>query len=108
MRLKTAKNRVYELLEKYPAARNCDKVLTTCYWWEYQKYLLAYNEETKQWAAPLRNIPKLDSEDKLSRIRRKIQNAEGRFYPTDPKVAEKRGINMENWRQWASQRNDTL
>ena len=113
MHLRTAKNRVYSLLEKYPKARDDDKILTAWYWWTYQQQLLVYVEgvkgpDGKGWAAPLHNISKLDSEDKLSRIRRKIQNEEGRFFPTDPKVAEKRGINMEHWRQWAATRKDHL
>lgn len=107
MELKNAKKRVYAILEKHPKARDDDKYLVAYYWIEYQSNLL-WRDEGGHWQVPLSNILKLDSEDKLSRIRRKIQNEEGRFWPTLEEVAQKRGIAMEKWRQWANQKRDTL
>lgn len=111
MEPKNAKKKVYAILEEYPQARNDDKCLVACYWARYQAHLLEQktNEAGEIYlVVPLKNILKLDSEDKLSRIRRKIQNEEGRFWPTVEHVAQKRGIAMEHWRQWAAQKNDTL
>jgi hypothetical protein len=103
-----AKQRVYDILKNHPQTRDCDKTLTVFYWWKFQRSLLVHNSKDDKWYVPLSNVPKLDSEDKISRIRRKIQNTEGRFFPTQARVARKRGVNMEHWRKWAAQRNDTL
>lgn len=107
MNIQTAKERVYAILKAYPLARNDDKVLTLYYWRDYQRELLT-QDEAGHYHTSLLNILKLESEDKLSRLRRKIQNTEGRFLPTNKDVAIKRGISMEKWHAFGAQRNDTL
>jgi len=57
---------------------------------------------------PLANLKLMTPSDSITRCRRKIQNEENRFWPTDPKVAKARNINMESWREWANMKRDTL
>ena len=106
MRINKTKNRVYKILEKYPETRNSDGKLTAYYWYEFEKELLDLKDG--EWIAHLKNLSRLTSESKLGRIRRKIQNEEGRFWPTVESIAKKRKLNMVEWKQWSLTRKDTL
>lgn len=40
------------------------------------------------------------TQDNVKRVRAKIQNEEGKYLPTDPKVRKARRINEEKWNEW--------
>jgi hypothetical protein len=99
------KDRVYLLLEMYPETRNCDATLTAKYWMKHERKLLRLGEIV---TVPLIHLPYMTPQDAISRVRRKIQNEENRFWPTDPNVAKRRNINMESWKEWARVKQDCL
>ena len=84
-KLKTVKERVEYLLEKYPDARNSDLYLTILYLrkftplGKYIKYI------------PYRVIKEYDGIfESIRRARQYIQNTMGKYPPTDPEVLAKR------------------
>lgn len=92
-RLRTVKERVEYLLEKYPDARNSDLYLTILYLrrftelGRYIKYI------------PYDVIKKYDGVfETVRRTRQKIQE-EGRFLPTDPDVLRRRKKLAEKFRR---------
>ena len=87
-RLKEYKSRVYGILEKYPETRDCDKVLTAKYIEVYHPDLLL--ETNDGLSLPLTNLTKLPPLDSILRNRRIIQNEEGEFPPSDPKITKMR------------------
>ena len=87
-RLKEYKSRVYGILEKYPETRDCDKVLTAKYIEVYHPDLLL--ETNDGLSLPLTNLTKLPPLDSILRNRRIIQNEEGEFPPSDPKIIKMR------------------
>ena len=86
--LKEYKPRVYGILEKYPETRDCDKVLTAKYIELFHSELLL--ETSRGLSLPLINWTKLPPLDTILRNRRVIQNQEGKFLPSDPKIAKMR------------------
>jgi len=94
-KLRTVKDRVEFLLQKYPPTRNNDFYLTLLYLKYFDNIPLPYIE----WD----HIVKATTPETVSRCRRKIQNDENRFLPTDPKVRRQRKIAEEIYRQWAVQ-----
>ena len=81
---KTVKARVEYILRKYPEARNDDRYLWLMYVREFDdlgKYI-SY--------VPYGVLKKAVSFGTLVRVRRKLQNDEGKYLPTDPDVIRKR------------------
>ena len=92
-KLRTVKERVEYLLERYPNARNSDLYLTILYlrkFTELGKYIKYI---------PYEVIKKYDGIfESIRRSRQKIQE-EGRFLPTDPDVLKRRRRLAEKFRK---------
>lgn len=94
---KALKTMVEECLRNMPETRNSDIVLMLAIWRRYfpQRIRKGASGEEGVW---LRDIIDLPREDNIKRVRAKF-NAEGKYYPTDWKVAKARGIKEDEWRQ---------
>ena len=92
--IKTLKQKVIEVLKKYPETRNDDILLTTQIW---REFYWSHLEDDK---IALRDLHKVPREDHVKRIRAKIQNEEGLYLPTSWIVAKKRNINEDVWREY--------
>lgn len=86
----TVKGNVEKLLERNPDSRNSDKYLIYLYVHEVLGVPITY----EQW----QKISGVSFES-IRRVRQKIQE-EGRYLPTDPEVARKRGRNQEEIRNY--------
>jgi len=84
-KLKTVKERVEWLLENFPETRNDDLYLTILYWRYFDKKMSKYIKYI-----PYEVIKQAIRPETIRRIRQKIQNEEGKYLPTDPKVLKKR------------------
>ena len=78
---RTAKQQVLHLLKNQPQARNNDFYLQ----WLWLRTFAKVNLPWLQWERFLKYSGKLET---VRRVRQKIQNEEGRFLPTDPKIRE--------------------
>ena len=83
-KLKTIKERVEYLLERYPEARNDDFYLYILYVRHFEPELSKYIEYI-----PFELIKRSTRFESVRRARQLIQ-AEGRYLPTDPKILRKR------------------
>ena len=97
MALKTYKDKVKVILEKYEKARNNDGTLLAFYIWEYMPHMIGKDQDGEP-CIRLSNIKHLPPIENLRRSRQIIQNDLGLFPPTDPKVCKARKIKEENWR----------
>lgn len=88
--LKTLKEQVEYVLEKFDIARNSDKYLTWRVW------VIFYNVNK---VVDFQQFMKLPSEDNVKRIRAHIQNVEKRFIPTAEEIAIERGWKIDEWRK---------
>ena len=97
MKIKNLKNKVRKMLSLYPETRNSDITLTIRIWNEYfPKRIILNTRDNRQYVA-LDDLFELPREDHIKRVRAKIQNEEGKYLPTEWKVAEKRGIEQDKW-----------
>lgn len=85
------KDQVLELLAKYPSTRNNDFYLQLLW---LKHYGGISNLPYIEWSRIKGIAGKLES---VSRVRRKIQNEEGRFPPTDPDVFRRRQMRAEDY-----------
>lgn len=95
---KKLKDKVEFVLRKYEDTRNDDIELTIVVWQEF------YNVSD---AIALEQLHKLPRESAIVRIRASIQNAEGKYWPTNLAVARKRGIEELAWQEYMRERSDT-
>lgn len=93
---KALKTMVEECLRNLPETRNSDIVLMIAIWRRYfpQRIRKGASGEEGVWLRDLIDLPR---EDNIKRVRAKF-NAEGKYYPTDWKVAKARGIKEDEWR----------
>lgn len=94
---KALKTMVEECLRNIPETRNSDIDLMIAIWKRYypQRIRKGSTGEEGVWLRDLRDLPR---EDNIKRVRAKF-NSEGKYYPTDWKVAKGRGIKEDDWRQ---------
>jgi len=91
----TLRKQVLYILENYPDTRNDDIDLTIKVWQHFPPYnentgqdiKIHRSEKTKYYIA-LEDLHWLQREDHIKRIRADIQNKDGLWLPTDPRVAE--------------------
>lgn len=87
------RSQVEGVLTAQPATRNSDIDLTMWVWYTHYKEKLEWQEAIGQregrWIVSLSNVRLLPSEDKISRIRRKLQE-DGQYPATDPVVIARR------------------
>lgn len=106
MNLLTTKQQVEKILGDYPAARNSDITLTIEIWKRF------YPEKVSNGTVALSALYDLPREDSVKRIRAKFQQEAmerieaGRpgkddwiYLPSDPKIAEQRGIMAAQWQK---------
>lgn len=94
----TMEQKVRTVLAKDEGSRNDDIRLTQVVWYTYHRPLIhMVNGEPY---VSLQNMSKLPREDGIKRVRAHIQNDLHEFVPTDKKVAEKRGMNEVEWRNY--------
>lgn len=87
---------VEAILRNIPDSRNSDITLTIEIWRRYypQRIKKGSSGEEGVWLKDLYDLPR---EDAVKRIRASF-NHEGKYYPTDWKVAKARGIEEDKWR----------
>lgn len=94
---KALKTMVEECLRNIPETRNSDIALMVAVWRRYypQKIRRGSSGEEGVWIKDLYELPR---EDNVMRVRRKL-NSEGKYFPTDWKIAKARGIKEDEWRR---------
>lgn len=94
---KPLKTMVEEVLRNIPETRNSDIALMIEIWRRYfpQRIKKGQSGEEGVWLRDLYDLPR---EDNVKRVRAKL-NHEGKYFPTDWKVAKARGIKEDVWRQ---------
>lgn len=100
MNLKTLTGQVEITLANHANARNSDITLTVELWKRFhpEKITLSgYLGEDD--SIRLKDLFDLPHESEIGRIRRKFQNDQHVYLPTDWKIAEGRGIKEEEWRE---------
>jgi len=91
-------NKIEHILKLYPESRNSDIVLMTKLWeCFYNNYLLQLNGESYLKLSNLYDVPRLDD---ISRIRRKIQNEERMYLPTDIEILIERARMSRDWKRF--------
>jgi len=97
MELKTYKQKVRSVLEESPKARNNDGALWAYYINKFHRDLVNMDEDGEK-CVKLRNFRHLPTSQSIRLARQLVQNEDGEFLPTDPKVIKQRGIKEENIR----------
>lgn len=88
---------VEAVLRNIPESRNSDITLMIEVWRRYHnKKLLTFTHLVGDFVSTS-SLYDLPREDNIKRIRAAF-NAEGKYYPTDWKVAKKRGLKEDEWR----------
>lgn len=85
------------MLRNVPETRNSDITLMIAIWERYYPTKLLVGQSGAK-AVLLKNLYDLPREDAIKRARAKF-NEEGKYYPTDWKVAKQRGIKEDEWRE---------
>lgn len=94
--MRTLKTQVEQVLIDLPETRNSDIALTIEIWKRFYPKWLTKDPQGNLYV-PLARMYDLPREDNVKRIRAKF-NSNGKYYPTDIKVAKARGINEQSWR----------
>lgn len=97
-KIKQLKDKVDYILSNDVKARDCDNRLANLVWYEFYRDLL-FKDSEGVWSVRLRYIEQLPQRSAIERVRRTIQNTEGKYLPTSWEVAQKRGINEFVWRE---------
>jgi hypothetical protein len=92
------KIKILDILERVEKTRNDDIELMLHIWNVYHKDFLHYHDA--KIGVTFESIRILPRNDDIKRIRAVIQNEEGKFLPTDPKVRRKRRLSEDDWRAW--------
>lgn len=85
------------ILRNKPETRNSDIALMIEIWAYYFPHLVRTSQATGHRGIWLDDLYSLPREDNIKRARA-ILNAEGKYYPTDWKVAKARGLKEDEWR----------
>jgi hypothetical protein len=90
------KQQIEWVLQASPETRNSDIALTLAIWRRFYGEKLRKAADGEEYVR-LQNLFDLPREDNVKRIRAKF-NAEGKYWPTDLKIARARGILEDQWR----------
>ena len=93
-KLRTVKERVIYILDKYPETRNNDLYLWLIYVRLFDPVLSKYIK-----FIPYKVLEKAVSFETIRRVRQKVQNELGLYPPTDPKVIKRRRRKAEAMRK---------
>lgn len=98
--LKTTKKLVEVVLNKKPLSRDDDKLLIIyCLKLQGMK-VTQTKEKTYTWEFTLQDLEQMKSFETITRVRREIQNTEGKYLPTNPEIARQRKIREETIREY--------
>jgi hypothetical protein len=94
--MKNLKEKIRDILDKYPLTRNSDIGLMIALWKiHFPKYIkVGGGGRQGIWLEDLFNLPR---EDHIKRIRAMFQNDKGLYLPSDPAVRKQRKISEEKW-----------
>lgn len=92
---KEIKKLVTYILHYFPHTRDSDTDLAIKLWQEFYPQHFEGNMMDVQ---ALHELPSIKT---ISRVRRDVQNREGRYLPTKWEVAKKRKIAQDEWKEWA-------
>ena len=95
-KIKDIKYMAEVVLRDIPETRNSDITLTIEIWKKFFSHYLIVRESDKEIFVKLKHLYLMPREDNVKRIRAKI-NEEGKYLPTDEKVAKQRKLNMDEW-----------
>lgn len=92
----TLKNEIELVLQEIPESRNSDIALMIEVWRRFYGDKIRISDSGGEYIN-LKVLYELPREDNIKRVRAAF-NAEGRYWPTDLKVARGRGILEDEWR----------
>lgn len=93
MNSREVKDKVENIMETHPETRNSDTLLMLRLWESYDAIKINVTDQKAK---------ELTKPSTISRVRREIQNEEGRFLPTLPGVLVRRRIEEEKIRRFYS------
>jgi hypothetical protein len=101
--LKHFKDKVRDVLSRHPKTRNNDHRLLAQYVYDYRRSLVSQTADGEP-CVKLADFEKMPPSQTLVNNRKIIQNHEGEYLPTDPKVRRARqikdaNINNAEWRE---------
>lgn len=91
---------VRNVLSSCPLARNSDKWLVLKVWEIEAADYDIKDGQTVKWHIAAICLPYLTTPETITRLRRHIQNVEGKYLPTDPEVIKQRRIKEEKVREY--------
>ena len=94
----TLEKKVRAILQQDEESRNDDIRLTQLVWWNYHRDAIQMIDKVPY--VNMRMLHKLPREDGIKRVRAHIQNDLHELVPTRREVAEKRGMNEIEWRNY--------
>lgn len=94
--IKNLKREVEEILRDQPDTRNSDITLTLAVWRKFFPHYIIKVEGGEY--IMLDKLFQLPREDHIKRVRASLQNDEGKYPPTDWKVAKARDWEQDEWR----------
>lgn len=98
MKINALMAKVESQLAAHKMARNDDKYLCAYIWVHFYSNILI-SDGGRNWSLRLEDILKLPSQESIARCRRKFQE-KGKYLPTDWKVAQKRRIAEQTWKDY--------
>lgn len=93
----TLKKQIEEILKTIPETRNSDITLMIAVWKTYYQQRIHFVQDLGV-VIKVPDLYDLPREDNIKRVRAAF-NAEGKYWPTDLKVALGRGILEDKWRE---------
>lgn len=93
----TLKEQVSETLDLFIETRNSDVTLMITLWERYYPEYIQHVDGVVH--IKLLDLYELPRESTIVRIRAQIQNDEGKYLPTEWKIAKQRGINEDAWKK---------
>lgn len=97
MQLKDYKIKIRSILKVYPQARDNDGTLLAYFITTYLSHLVTRDVDGDL-SIKLKNLKNLPPIETIRRSRQIIQNVDGEFLPTDPKVIKARRIKEQNYK----------
>lgn len=96
--IKTYYDEVLTILANIPQARDDDRYLTVCLWKQFTPHHVS-NFDNRDYVSMKAIVENLPHSDSIERARRVIQNDLGIYPPTTLRIAKKRRMREEDWRE---------
>lgn len=94
----TLKKQVEYILKNQAATRNSDIALTIAVWQRFFPQRIVKSPKSGREFILIKDLYDLPREDNVKRIRAGF-NARGKYWPTEAKIAKRRGIKEDEWRE---------